>query len=267
MPDLPLGKFRRLQALADWDGRLQWLSVDQAPVPLEVVAALSGQASAALLAADAGLPALAATLDRGCALLATASAAADEGLCLLPDEPLARAAQAGAAGVVARFTALADEAAQGRLRAQLERIGEEAAKLQVPLVLAPQWATAPTAAELSAAVAGWQPLDLGADLLLLPAPADSAWAELAAALPLPWLLGLTGDWSDALPTSEAATRGGAAGVACEGLTWRDGGDEPGDWLTTEGLGRWRRLVAAADQAQPWWDHPRWGGHSALRITA
>lgn len=180
----PLGKLRRLAALADYDGRFQVLSADRTPGELDpvvraavldrVVGGLSGQASGVVLDPARDLGAVLLSADRGAGLLATLDQPEARSLALLPGWSVAKAVRCGAAGVVVRLEWSADHDSAPD-RDLLTMVGDECAKHELPLLAEVRLSeTEPSVADrarlVAAAAAELSAEELQVDLLALPLP-------------------------------------------------------------------------------------------------
>ncbi len=262
MGELSLGKQRRMALLADYDGRIQLLSAT-GEAAVAVAAALSTQASAVLLSAADDVAGAVAVIDRGAAFLIELAGPADGDVAAVGEWSVARAARAGASGVVVRVgwpLAADEDAAVGAALAQL---GDECAKHELPLAI---WVDPADAADVVTAAARWSSDELQADLLILPGPSTAADAlglreQLDAAGGLPWIAAGAGAADDWLATLPAAAAAGAAGFCCAGASWRALPTEPDErdaWLADLGLHHWRCAVALSGRARPW-SEPRLAG--------
>jgi len=105
------------------------------------------------------------------------------------------------------------------------------------------------------------------------AQARESCRELNRAAARPWVI-LSGgvDIREFLANLELAVEAGASGFLCGRAIWKDviprypDQDAMRRFLLTEGVYNFLRANAAAERARPWFDHSRFGGREALRLT-
>jgi hypothetical protein len=190
------------------------------------------------------MPAAAAGLDRGAALLLTLGAA-DE---LIAAWSVAKAARAGAAAV--HLSLAWPAAGEGAVEA-VGMVAEEAAKFELPLLLE-------LSGEIEPALAALAEADIECDLLALPAAVDNP--------PAPWLLGGGEEPEAWLTAVRQACEAGACGFLGGPLLPSAESDAAERWLLDEGVYHLRRAVTTAERGRAWFEHPRCQGWLSLDET-